>query len=119
MIPDTVEINEQIVNMKPKRKCNKCKKDFGKPPVLINKKSNTADDYRDVVTSIKFEVGEYRGDRYDVKFKKNKNGAFVTINRILLMPEPFDDNIQISDEKWDQIVNTLYDDLHLHEWKKR
>ena len=37
------------------------------------------------------------------------------------MPKPIDnpDNIQISDEKWDKIVSTLYDDLHLHEWKKR
>lgn len=60
----TVEINGQIVNMKPKRKCNKCKKDFGKPPVLINKKSNTAGDYRDIVTSIKFFVGGYMGTSY-------------------------------------------------------
>ena len=68
----TVEINGQIVNMKPHRKCNKCKKDFGKPPVLINKKNDTAEDYRDIVTSIKFEIGEYLGEQYNVTIRRTK-----------------------------------------------
>lgn len=117
----TVEINGQIVNMKPKRKCNKCKKDFGKPPVLIHKKNDTAEDYRDIVTSIKFEIGEYRSEQYNVTIKKNKNGALVKSDRILFMPRPIDnpDNIQISDEKWNKIINSLFSELHLHEWKKQ
>ncbi len=29
------------------------------------------------------------------------------------------DDIQITTDKWNQIVDTLYDKLYLHEWKKR
>lgn len=53
-----------MINIKPQRKCNKCKKNFGKPPVLINKKSDIVEDYRDIATSIKFFVGGYMGTSY-------------------------------------------------------
>jgi hypothetical protein len=48
---DVVHVNDQRVTIMPTRRCNKCKKDFGKPPIHKTRNEITAEDYRDIVES--------------------------------------------------------------------
>ncbi len=56
---DLRHINGKPVQTGPSRICNACKKRFGTPPLIIAKDKKSAEDYRDVVTSIRFSVGGY------------------------------------------------------------
>ena len=113
-----VEINGQFVEIMPTRYCNNCKKDFGAAPILITRKTGMAEDYRDIVRSIKFSVGGYFGGYTVVTISQNNEGANVNVQKL---PDGADipENKQITKSKWNKIVNTLYSQLYLNEWKKR
>ena len=53
------EVNGVLVRTMPARRCNKCEKDFASAPILITAEKNLAEDYRDIVRSIRFSVGGY------------------------------------------------------------
>lgn len=115
-----VEVNGRMVDMMPSRKCNECGKDFGTPPILITPKKGTAEDYREIVTSIEFSEGAYRsilGDKR-IKLVKNENGALLHIEKDALYPKFLEDK-QITQRKWNRILDMLYCEMYLHEWKKR
>ena len=115
---NTVEIDGKPVNTMPKRKCNRCKKDFGRAPVLLAPKKELAEDYRGIVTSICFSVGGFFGGYTNITIRKNKTGAVVKVEHSMndgTVLEP----CQITSKKWESIVNRLYSELYLHEWKKR
>lgn len=113
----SVEIDGQRVETMPARKCNDCKRDFATAPILMTPKTETVEDYRDVVTAIKFSVGGFFGGYTDITIRKNDKGAVVKVQKTLAYDELPDDR-QISPTKWQKIVNTLYSQLYLHEWKK-
>lgn len=113
----SVEINGMEVSTQPHRKCNDCKKDFATEPILFTPKKDLAEDYRDIVTYIKFSVGGYFGGYTEITIKKNKDGALVTSQKTLDF-EHIPDPKQISLMKWQKIVNKLYGEMYLHEWKK-
>ena len=115
-----VEVNGQYVNTNPSRHCNTCNKDFGTPPLLITKKKNTVEDYRDIVTAIKFSIGGFFEGHTEITIKKNKNGAVVKVTgfRLNKIDEMIPDQRQITFAKWNKIVYTLYGSMYLHEWKK-
>ena len=114
---DSVEVNGVDYQTMPGRKCNDCKKDFATEPILITPKKNMAEAYRDIVTSIKFEVGGYFGGYTEITIRKNDKGALVKVRKTLDY-EDLPEDRQISPAKWDKIVNTLYGKMYLHEWKK-
>lgn len=111
-----VEINGLVFSTNPTRRCNDCKKDFGKPPIVISKKNETIEDIRDIVTSIKFSVGGFFQGVTDIIIKRNDKGAIVTVEQIRYSEQPVE--TEISSAKWNKIVNTLYEPLYLDEWKK-
>ncbi len=112
----SVEINDGQVTTMPSRHCNKCKKDFGTAPILLTSKRDRAEDYRDIVTSIKFSVGGYFQGHTEVTITKNYRGAIVKVKKFPPILEI--SKKQITPAKWRTIVNTLYGRLFLHEWKK-
>lgn len=132
----TAEIDGKNVIINPKRKCNKCKKDFASAPILITPKKDlvqnyrdivtsikfsddgyfVAEDYRDIVTSIKFSIGGHHGYT-DITVQKNKDGALVKVQKTLGYEELLGPK-QVSMVKWQEIVNKLYYELYLHEWQK-
>lgn len=116
---DVVHVNDQRVTIMPTRRCNKCKKDFGKPPILKTRNEITAEDYRDIVESIKFSVGGFHEGHTDITITKNENGAFVNVEQFLIGDLDIPENRQITPARWQKIVNTLYNQLYLHEWKKK
>ena len=114
----SVEIDGRQVDTMPGRKCNDCKKDFASAPILYTPKMNQAEDYRDIVTSIKFSVGGFFGGYTEVTIRKNEKGASVKVQKTLDY-EDLPDPRQITREKWNTILNTLYCEIYLHEWKKK
>ena len=112
----SIEVNSQEVDTMPMRKCNDCRKDFAAEPLLISWKNNSAEDYRDIVTGIKFSVGGYFGGFTVITIRKNDRGALVRVQKTL-SPEEHSER-QIRPAKWQSIVNTLYGQMYLHEWRK-
>ncbi len=129
---DVVGEGDEAVVMNPSRRCNDCKKDFGKPPVIVSRKSGKVEDYGNIVTGIRFFVGGYGGPNTKIDIKRTPDGAVVNVDVFpieylledigLLDPmniPKYPKEIKISVEKWNRLLNTLYNDMHLHEWKKR
>ena len=114
----SVEVDGEHVNTVPARHCNDCKKDFGTEPLLIDKKTGTAEDFGDIVTGIKFSVGGYFGGYTDVTITKNEKGARVKVQK-MLEPDEHPVDRQITPSKWRNTLNRLYGQMYLHEWKKR
>ncbi len=119
------KINGEYISTDPTRRCNVCKKDFGAAPILITRKKDTIEDLRDIVTSVKFSFGEYRGGSTDITIKKNDSGATVCVDKLLspreinkAIPTEFPFSKHISPDKWTNIVATLYEQLYLNEWKR-
>lgn len=114
---NVAEVNGKKVNLMPERKCNHCHKDFGMPPVLLNRKNGTGEDYRDIIQSIRLSIHEYREGYSEITVTRNENGAVVNANND---SDPLHvlDHKQITVDKWNRIVHALYDRMYLHEWKK-
>ena len=116
----SVPVNGESVQTNPSRTCNACKKNFGTPPLIISKDMSNAEDYRDVVTSIRFSVGGYFSGSTEVTISRNEKGAFVKVEDYSLEGKmPVNKDKQISSTKWNRILNKLYSQLYLHEWKRR
>ncbi len=113
----SVEIDGEYVQTNPKRICNTCNKTFATPPLIIAKDWSTAEDYRDIVQSIRFSMGGHRLKSTYVVITRNDNGALVKVMKFPLI-EKIPTDRQITRNRWDRILNTLYCQLYLHEWKK-
>ena len=113
----SVEVNGRSVNIMPSRRCFACKRDFGREPILVTKKKDMAEDYRDIVRGIRFMIGGYFGGSTEVLIGKNDQGAQVSVSFYRSDELPVADR-QISETEWKKIVNKLYGKLYLHEWKK-
>ena len=114
-----VHVNDRRVEVMPTRRCNKCKKDFGKPPILKTRNGVSAEDYRDIVESIKYSAGGFHEGHTEITITKNDNGAFVNVEQFLIGDLDIPEDRQITPAKWQKIVNTLYNQLYLHEWEKK
>ena len=114
----SVEVNGQHINTMPARHCNDCKKDFAAAPLLISAKEGKAEDYRDIVTVIKFSVGGYFGGHTVVTLRRNENGASVKVEKFPDFDAEAPTEKQITSLKWQKILNTLYGQMYLHEWRK-
>ena len=105
-----------MIQTDPTRVCNNCKKKFGKPPLIISREMDSAEDYRSIVKSIYFSVGGFFQGNTKVTITRNKKGALVEVEKTHSMEEIPDR--QITKKKWNRILNSLYDKMYLHEWKK-
>ena len=114
-----VEMDGQDVDMDPAWKCNDCGRDFGTDPILITPKKNMVEDYRDIVIYIHFSIGGYFSGHTAIDIRRNAQGAQVTIDKFPIRDLSEVSDRQISVLKWEKIVARLYNQLYLHEWKKR
>lgn len=102
-----------ITGADPQFHCFGCGKDVCKPPVLRSKQG--VEDYRDIVTSIKFVYSPYLDLPFmDLIIKKRSEGihlkAFSSDGRV---------EREVTTSEWKKLLNSLYGKLYLHEWKKR
>ncbi len=121
---DMVEIDGEHISLDPGRKCNDCKKRFATNPVLITPGKGNAEDYRDIVTSITFKRCLERdyGLGTSVELKRNTKGALVHVKYDILSRGYFENPVndkQITEARWYKILDKLYCDMYLHEWKKK
>lgn len=106
----SVPVNGEAVYCDPERQCNDCGKEFGTPPLLIAKDYSSAEDYRDIVREIRFYEKPAVGYSFgDFIARKTDNGAVVMWGG---------KESHISADKWNEILDTLYTKVYLHEWKK-
>ena len=126
----------------PKYYCNMCNNDFGSAPILLDVDNNLSGEYyQDIVTSVIFREGGYPDWTYIKIFMHNGN----VMAMVIYDPDAYnhsdeeekeikslidnDDNlsetmtfdyqfwtIQLSIEKWHDMIGRLYEDLCIHEW---
>jgi len=96
--------------------CNDCKRKFGAVAQIAN--GDSIEFFADAVTGISFSRKEYRSpwSPGQVAIKKTATGAHVkaagTLNEI-----PFESEYDITSKKWDALIDSIYYDLFLNDWK--
>ncbi len=112
-----IPVDGEMVRTNPARVCNDCKKEFGRPPLVIAKDWYSAEDYRDIVTVLKFAVDSTYQERTEIMITKNETGALV---KVIKSPDSENPPVtkQITVGKWKKLLDTLYSRMYLHEWKR-
>ncbi len=105
-----------VTENNPQFHCFDCGKDVGSAPILISKRGE--EDYRKIVTSIRFSDGGFFGGYNELLIKKCRTG-------IIADARPDFRNADapvrrtISENEWMKLLDKLYCKLFLHEWKKQ
>lgn len=108
-----------MIQMDPARYCNDCHKKFAMPPYLVSKDLTSAEAYADIVTGITFSVGGFFLGHTEIVIKKNEQGALVSVSKIPYKEnDPVEDR-QITELRWRRLINRLYSELYIQEWKKK
>lgn len=112
-----------ITKSEPKYHCNNCKKDFGGPPIKMNKDGSLFD-YAIETRNINFYVGGFFGGYVNFNFEKSKNVCYYEVKHSLEMAECNSDNNrtgkqELSLEEWNKFVNKIYYKIFLLSWKKK
>ncbi|MBQ7992548.1 MAG: hypothetical protein IJ252_05905 [Solobacterium sp.] len=112
-----VEVNGRFVSIDAGRHCNECGKDFATTPVIADRERETGEDYRDITQSVTFSEGSFFDGYDEITITKNEEGALIHLDKTVrsLFGE---DDTQITHEKWEEILDTLYCRLYVHEWNK-
>ena len=111
-----------VTDHDPARHCNECYRNFATPPVI--EKDGVIEDYRDIVTGISFSCGGYFGGETSLEIKSTKAGIMVRVNSNSFDLEKYPDNLypmeyKITELRWQRLINKLYTELYVHEWKKK
>ena len=86
-------------------------------------------DYREEVAAVELVLREVFGSYIKIEIKRNDSGAEVRVTEKTdslnlglesssQEPKEPGDQKMISREEWDSILDTLYTQLYLHEWRK-
>lgn len=109
--------NGGMINLDPARYCNNCHKEFAKPPYLVSKDHSGAEAYRDIVTEVCFSYGGFFQGHTEIRITRKPDGAHVCISQFPIGGEPVQDK-EITTLRWMRLVDRLYSELFIHEWKK-
>ena len=106
----------------PTRHCSECCRNFATPPVI--EKDGMEEDYRDIVTGISFSRGGFFGGQTSLEIRRTKAGIIVRANRDSFDSEEYSGSrypmeYKITEMRWQRLINKLYSDLYVHEWKKK
>ena len=140
-----IPMGDGMVMANATRKCSDCGKQFGRPAMIIARDFASAEPYQDAVTSIEFVMIGSAGESTRIRIRKNGQGAQVELTESRTLgqagidrPVGLETGIapaaaeplsgpdsagepmtgQITSEKWERILDTLFRRLHLHEWNK-
>ena len=124
-----VQVEGKPVEVRASRQCADCGKRFGAPPLIISRDQKTAKDYREEVAAVELVLREVFGSYIKIEIKRNDSGAEVRVTEKTdslnlglesssQEPKEPGDQKMISREEWDSILDTLYTQLYLHEWRK-
>ena len=104
-----------ISGIDPTYHCFNCKKDVGAPPILLSKHGE--EDYRDIVTSVRFSVGGFFGGYPEVLAIKEKDRITLDVRPGFREPETYLQRL-MTEQEWNKLMDRLFSKLYLHEWKK-
>ncbi len=117
-----VQVDGKPVEVRASRQCADCGKRFGAQPLIISRDQKTAKDYREEVAAVELVLREVFGSYIKIEIKRNDQGAEVRVIEGTDSPSlglgSSSEHGMITCEEWDHIVNTLYTQLYLHEWRK-
>lgn len=112
-----VFVNGRFFHKGPGRHCNTCRLNFARPPVLWSSTRRSGRDYRALTQSITFYEGSCFYGYDEITVTKNEEGAVIHIDKPFLSFDK-EKGIQITHEKWEEILDTLYCRLYVHEWNR-
>ena len=75
--------------------------------------------YPDMVEALEFEVGGYFEGTTRTTIRKNPKGALVHVDYYNGIPDIPPADRQITHLRWMRLVNRLFNELYVHEWKKK
>ena len=104
----------RITGCDPKFHCFDCGKNVGKPPALLSNKYGE-EDYRDIVTSVKFSNGGYGIGFDEVIIEKLPDRIAVRVHSSV---PPCDAAGELSAKEWKKLRDRLFCSLYVHEWKE-
>ena len=104
-----------ISGMEPTYHCFQCRKDVGAPPILVSKRGE--EEYRDIVTSVRFSDGGFFGGYPEVLAIKGKEGITLDVRPGFREPEAYLQRL-MTEQEWNKLIDRLFSKLFLHEWKK-
>ena len=104
-----------ISGIDPTYHCFQCKKDVGAPPILLSKRGE--EDYRDIVTSVRFSDGGFFGGYPEVLAIKGKDKITLDVRPGFREPEAYLQRL-MTEQEWNKLMDRLFSKLYLHEWKK-
>ena len=101
----------------PEYHCFECGKDVASHPVLLNKRTKEMEDYRDIVTSVRFSDGGFFEGYPEVLIQRKKNRIWVEVRP---GHRPPDAQLlrEMTETEWKELLDKLYCKMYLHEWKK-
>ena len=102
--------------LQPEDHCFACGKDVASPPVFLSKKYGL-EDYRDVVTEVRFRDGGFFQGFNDVRIRK-KDGKITLDVQPNLHSDGHPVQREMKPSEWKKLLDRLYCKLYLHEWKK-
>ena len=96
--------------------CFECGKNVGSPPILISKRGK--EDYRDIVTAVRFNDGGFFGGYDEVTIKKTDSGIIADISPNF--QRDFEGGQRtLAEKEWTKLLDRLFCKLYVHEWKKQ
>ncbi len=107
----------EMIQTDPKRYCNHCRKEFAKPAYWQNKDQIVY--YPDMVEALEFEVGGYFGGTTRITIRKDPKGALVHVDYFNGIPDTPPSDRQITPLRWMRLVDRLFNELYVHEWRKK
>lgn len=113
---NTVHVYIDDVDLNPERHCNSCNKDFGIPPVIVAPDQKTGEDYRGLVSLIRFTISGYSGTT-EVTITKHHYCASVKVVKIPDNGESTEER-PFEKKQWYDIMYYLFGPaVYLHEWE--
>ena len=104
-----------ISDINPEYHCFGCGKGVGTPPVLVSKYGT--EDYRDIVTSVRFTDGGYGMGYPEIIITKDTDSITMEVIDDFHELEVF--QRKMSKSEWNKLLDRLFCKLYVHEWKKR
>ena len=106
----------KVSEVDPQYHCFGCGKDVGTPPTLISRRG--AEDYREIVTAIRFNDGGYFGGYEEVLIKKTTSGI-ISDYTPSFQREAMPVRRELTEKEWAKLLDRLFCKLYVHEWKKQ
>lgn len=116
----SVKVAGKDVWYEPERRCNDCINDFGFPPVMVDRKTNTGEYYRDIFTGIEIEIKCEINPflKKHIKITKKDDGAILTVYDHSEVYPVHTKEADIDDKTWEKISDSLFVNIKIQEWNE-